>query len=153
MIFHIHRKILNFPFRIAASLHGANNFATAQEKLGLPPKPKRPLTPFFRFLGENRQKLQKEKPDLKLVEIVKELSKQWATTDEATRKRYSAAYLKEYAIYQQARLKYDIDITPEQKAALKEIKEDKIKSRERHAYLMVCISITNYKSLITHWPL
>jgi hypothetical protein len=38
----------------------------ALEKLGIPPKPTRPLSPYFRFLAQIRPNLTKAHPNLKL---------------------------------------------------------------------------------------
>lgn len=65
-----------FNYRLAsASLHitpSANITTKSQEeKFGLPPRPRKPLTPFFRFLAETRPKVTKENPKLSTMEVVK----------------------------------------------------------------------------------
>jgi hypothetical protein len=38
-----------------------------EEKIGLPEKPKRPMTPYFRFMAEVRPALMKNNPNVKVT--------------------------------------------------------------------------------------
>ncbi|PSN54930.1 hypothetical protein C0J52_01675, partial [Blattella germanica] len=51
----------------------ANLKQTIEEKLGLPRKPKRPLTPYFRFMAEVRPTILKKNPHLKATGNILEL--------------------------------------------------------------------------------
>eukprot|EP01084_Bolivina_argentea_P011952 22395_1 len=64
--------------------------------------PKRPLSSFFLFMGDNRQKVKEEKPDLKMTEIAKEISNRWKEIDADLKKEYEnkAKCLKEEYIKQ-----------------------------------------------------
>lgn len=67
-------RFLGFNFRLAsASLIPSANVATKsqEEKFGLPPRPRKPLTPYFRFLADVRPKVVKENPKLSVLEVVK----------------------------------------------------------------------------------
>lgn len=52
--------VLTFLIPYKHRLFGAQSVAAA-----IPPKPKKPLTPYFRFLGQVREDVKKENPNLK----------------------------------------------------------------------------------------
>merc|ERR1712112_323605 len=53
-----------------------------------PNKPKRPLSGYFLFMGDERNKVREEHPDWKTGEIGKELGKRWNTLDASRKKKY-----------------------------------------------------------------
>ncbi|KAM7363474.1 mitochondrial transcription factor A isoform 1-T2 [Cochliomyia hominivorax] len=113
---------LNSPLYVAKTL---------EEKAGLPPKPKKPLTPYFRFMKEQRPKLQAANPKLSLVEVVKQVSKQWEKADPSLKERLQQEYKKEQQVYVEVRAKYDAKITDKQRSHLKELKQEQIEAKER----------------------
>jgi transcription factor A len=119
---------MNFSFvRIAAScqIHASNPLsATLEEKLGLPVRPKKPLTPFFQFLAENRTRLSKENPNLKLTELMQLCAKKYADVDLATKDKYKVQFLKENEEYMKKRSSYESKLTEEQKIEIAKAKED-----------------------------
>lgn len=104
---------------------------TLEEKAGLPPRPKRPLTPYFRFMKEQRPKLQAANPKLSIVDIVKTVSKQWETADPLLKQSLQEEYKKDQQKYIETRTKYDAKITDEQRSQLKELKQEIIDAKER----------------------
>jgi hypothetical protein len=61
-----------------------------------PESPKRPQTSFFLFCQENRETVKKEHPELKGVQITKELGRIWREElEEEDRKYYSDMYQRE----------------------------------------------------------
>lgn len=62
-----------------------------------PNAPKRPLSAFFIFSGEQRSKIKAEFPDLSIGDVAKKLGKKWAEQTPADRKPFElkAAKLKE----------------------------------------------------------
>ncbi|XP_023297483.1 transcription factor A, mitochondrial isoform X2 [Lucilia cuprina] len=104
---------------------------TLEEKAGLPPKPKKPLTPYFRFMKEQRPKIQAANPNLSIVDIVRKVSKEWVTADSSLKQRLQEEYKKEQQKYVEARTKYDAKITDEQRSQLKELKQELIDAKER----------------------
>lgn len=86
--------------RIAASIQTSScNQATVEEKLGLPPRPKRPLTPYFRFLKEMRPVVKKENPDLQGVAIIKKIVEKYKFIEPALLEQYQAQYRKDQEEY------------------------------------------------------
>ncbi|XP_037810235.1 transcription factor A, mitochondrial isoform X1 [Lucilia sericata] len=104
---------------------------TLEEKAGLPPKPKKPLTPYFRFMKEQRPKIQAANPKLSIVDVVRKVSKEWVTADSTLKQRLQEEYKKEQQKYVEARTKYDAKITDEQRSQLKELKQEQIDAKER----------------------
>ncbi|XP_065371799.1 transcription factor A, mitochondrial isoform X2 [Calliphora vicina] len=104
---------------------------TLEEKAGLPPRPKKPLTPYFRFMKEQRPKIQAENPKISIVDIVRQVSKQWVTADASLKQRLQEEYKKEQQKYVETRTKYDAKITDEQRSQLKELKQEQIDAKER----------------------
>ncbi len=52
--------------------------------------PKKPLSSFFLFSAEAREKLKKEEPDIKQTEILKKIGSQWKELDAETKKKWEA---------------------------------------------------------------
>ena len=113
---------------LSSSSHAAK---TLEEKAGLPPKPKKPLTPYFRFMKEQRPKLQAANPNLSIVDLVKQMSKQWETADPSMKQRLQEEYKKEQQKYIETRTKYDAKITDEQRSQIKDLKQEQVEAKER----------------------
>lgn len=61
-----------------------NKHQTAKD----PNRPKRPLTPFFVFLNENREKVKSKNSELKSTEIAKKLGEMWRALTESQKQEY-----------------------------------------------------------------
>lgn len=110
-----------------------NKSKTIEEKLGIPAKPKKPLTPYFRFMKEIRPKMAEEHPKAVLVDIVRMVAKKWETVDEATKQKFSDEYKKDQIDYMDKRATYDLKLTDEQKSEIKTMKQDIVQAREKRA--------------------
>lgn len=121
------------PAAANISLSSPTNYVakTLEEKAGLPPRPKKPLTPYFRFMKEQRPKLMASNPKFTIIEIVKQVSKEWETADPTLKQRLQEEYKKEQQTYIENRTKYDSKITEEQRQQLKELKQEKIDAKDR----------------------
>jgi transcription factor A len=123
--------------RIAAScqIHSSNALSVSlEEKIGLPPRPKKPLTPFFRYLSENRTKLQTSNPQLKPIEVVKLCAKNYATVDPSVKTKYQDEYIKEQEEYIRKRTVYDNKLTDEQKYEIANAKQEGVEKKARIQY-------------------
>lgn len=137
-----------FNFRFAASIHTSSQVnenvriprKTVEEKLGLPQRPKKPLTPYFRYLMTTRPAIMKENPNFKSVEAVQLCAQKWAEVDEATKKKLTDEYQKEKITYVKKRADYENSLTTEQKDSLKIVKQDIIESKEKRIYRKVRIT-------------
>jgi len=65
--------------------------------------PKKPMTSFFHYTGENREQYKKKNPDLKGKDILKLMSTDWNKMTDGQKKKYVDAYEKE-------KVKYDAEI-------------------------------------------
>jgi len=121
--------------RISASLQSASFSAKSlEEKLGLPLRPKKPLTPYFRYLVEVRPEMTKNNPKLSTLEIVQECAKKWANVDESTKQKLLIDYMKDKEQYIKQRAQYESKLTDEQKYEIEAAKQDLVESREKRAY-------------------
>lgn len=59
-----------------------------EARLGIPEKPKKPLTPFFQFMTEIRGSVSAAHPQLTLQQVVKAIGAKWETVDEKQKQKY-----------------------------------------------------------------
>ncbi|XP_063244186.1 transcription factor A, mitochondrial [Bacillus rossius redtenbacheri] len=102
-----------------------------EEKMGLPVRPKRPLTPFFRFMAQQRPAYQQKHPDLKITEITKLLARQWEAVQEAERRRLEEDFKRDMAQYTAAVARYEGVLTDAQRDELQQARELTLDSRNR----------------------
>jgi transcription factor A, mitochondrial len=138
-------NLTRFHFRLAASFHTSLQVSdnvrlptkSIEDKLGLPQRPKKPLTPYFRFLVEARPTIMKDNPQMKAIEIVQLCAKKWSTIDEATKAKLTEEYQKEKIGYIKRRSDYENSLTDEQKTSLKIVKQDLVDKSQRRVYKKV----------------
>lgn len=104
---------------------------TLADIANVPRPPKKPLTPYFRFLAQSRSKIQAENPKFTVVEITKEIAKRWETVDEGTRQKLQEEYKKDKELYEKQYSQYATKLTPEMKESLKLARQEKQEIRER----------------------
>lgn len=104
---------------------------TLEEQVGLPPRPKKPLTPYFRFMVDMRSKMLAEEPTIKTIEAVRSISRKWKTVDPNLKQRLEEEYKKEKQIYVEKRARYDAKITDYHRSEMKKLKDEKAKVKER----------------------
>ncbi|XP_055386504.1 uncharacterized protein LOC129615367 [Condylostylus longicornis] len=104
-----------------------------EEKIGLPPKPKKPLTPYFRFMKKMRDSVTAENPNAKAHEIVKILASKWENLDEINKKKLQEEYKKDQISYLETRTKYDSKVTDEQRGELKQLKQELADAKQKRA--------------------
>lgn len=123
-------------FQTSAFEHG--KYDQLEAKLGLPPRPKRPLSPYFRFLNENRLQVTKENPKLKNIDVIKLCAQKYRDDlDGVTKERYFKEFAKEQEDYARKRFQYLEKLTQDQKLSLAEAKDAIVDRRERIAYKKV----------------
>lgn len=103
-----------------------------EEKLGLPAKPKKPSSPYFRFMNEMRPTLQAKNPKLKPTELVVTLSKMWKTVDAVKKEQLSQAYEEDMAKYSVQLARYKSNLSKED---IEKIEEAKFGKKERKSVL------------------
>lgn len=118
--------------------------ASLEEKLGLPPRPKKPLTPFFRYLGDNRLKLHEKNPQLKSIEVVKLCAQNYATVDPLVKAKYQEEFIKEQEDYIRRRSLYESKLTDEQKFEISNAKQDAVDKKARIEYRKVAYYLISF---------
>ncbi|CAG9856349.1 unnamed protein product [Phyllotreta striolata] len=99
--------------------------------LKIPEKPKKPLTPYLQFVTEKRKDLVKDNPNLKATEVIKKLSTEWKSVNEAQKDKYKEKYLREVEKYDNAILQYNSNLSQEQVRVLEEANAEKKKQKQK----------------------
>ncbi|XP_014246786.1 transcription factor A, mitochondrial [Cimex lectularius] len=97
---------------------------TLEEKLGIVPKPKKPLSPFFQYAISTRPEIAKENPNMHLIEMTKLISEKWKLIDEATKSKLMDKYKLELEKYQSLCKEYDEKLSTSDKEKLLQAKLD-----------------------------
>lgn len=130
--------------RIAASVQqfqtSSCDQASLEEKLGIPPRPKRPLTPFFRFMKEIRPSVTKENPNLAGLDVVRKVAEKYKSIDPALLRKLTEEYHKDQEEYLKTKFRYESQLTTEQKQNIIDAKDALHEKRARIAYKKVAIS-------------
>ncbi|XP_073404353.1 transcription factor A, mitochondrial [Dendrobates tinctorius] len=92
--------------------------------------PKRPLTSYFRFVGQQRPKLVKDYPQAKLPEISKMIALEWKGMSESARKPFVDAAHEEQLKYKDEIRKYKEKLSPLELELLKERKKRRLGKRK-----------------------
>lgn len=110
------------------------------DKLNIPQRPKKPLTPYFKFLSQYRETVKKDNPGLKITEIAKKCSAVWKSLPDSEKVNYEKQYKEELEGYTSKYLAYESQLTPEQRSALQIAKEEKLKeNKKRKLRKVFCI--------------
>ncbi|XP_063972918.1 transcription factor A, mitochondrial isoform X2 [Diachasmimorpha longicaudata] len=98
-----------------------------EKKLGIPPRPKRPMTPFIAYSVLERGRIVKEHPDLRPRDIMKKIAEDWKTYSLPHKEELRKNYLHELQEYTKQIMAYEEKLTDEQK---KSIKDEKLRGME-----------------------
>ncbi|XP_015122488.1 transcription factor A, mitochondrial isoform X2 [Diachasma alloeum] len=102
-----------------------------EKKLGIPPRPKRPMTPFIVYVVSERPRIAKENPGLPPIEIMKKLAEGWKTFDSTQKEELKKTYMKELEEYSKQMMTYEQNLTDEQKRSIKAEKFREIEASEK----------------------
>lgn len=103
---------------------------SAEQRLGLN-KPKRPLTPFFKFMSQMRPALLAKNPGISSKEAIAWTSKHWQQLDMETKTQMAKEYQKDLEDYNKIKAMYETSLTEEQKADIKRVKEEMAQAKEK----------------------
>ncbi|ODN01559.1 Transcription factor A, mitochondrial [Orchesella cincta] len=106
-------------------------FGAQVTEVKIPPRPKKPLTPYFRFMGQVRAEVKNKNPNLKVTDLIKLMGQQWDRLDESAKQSYISAYRNEMQSYASVIEKYKQSLSPEQKEAQQQMKLDSQLLREK----------------------
>lgn len=104
-----------------------------EEKLGIPEKPKRPITPYFRFMNEIRSSVKAKNPKLKQVELTPIMGKMWKSLDASKKEKFVKSFKDEMLSFTDTMAKYKKGLTEDD---VRKIKETKAELKERKVTLM-----------------
>ncbi|XP_054152581.1 nucleolar transcription factor 1-like [Oppia nitens] len=79
------------------------------KKIKHPDFPKKPLTPFFRYFMEKREKFGRTQPGASVTDLAKLLSAKFAQLNDRKKQKYKEAYDREYAEYKQKLEQFKVD--------------------------------------------
>ncbi|XP_061379202.1 transcription factor A, mitochondrial [Danaus plexippus] len=103
---------------------------SAEAKLGID-KPKRPLTPFFKFMGQMRPALLAKNPGISSKEAISWSSKHWQQLDSETKSQMLKEYEKDLEDYKKIKAIYESSLTDQQKEDIQKMKEDMVAAKEK----------------------
>ncbi|KAI5637544.1 HMG (high mobility group) box domain-containing protein [Phthorimaea operculella] len=103
---------------------------SAEEKLGIE-KPKRPLTPFFKFMQQMRPALLAKNPGITSKEAIAWSSKHWQELDTETKGQMVKEYEKDLEDYKKIKAMYESSLTEKQKEDIKRVKEEMAAAKEK----------------------
>lgn len=117
----------------------ANYFKKSLTELsGVQAPPKRPLSPYFRFIKHMRPQIVKENPNASVTEIIKLVAEKWHAVDPGLKSRFEAEYKVDKESFDKQYDAYNSKITPEMREkvreARKELKTDREKRDLRRRY-------------------
>ncbi|KAG7177082.1 transcription factor A, mitochondrial-like [Homarus americanus] len=107
---------------------------TIAQELGLPEPPKRPVTPYIRFLVHHQEGLRRKSPQLSMREIGKTVLHKWENLTFEEKSEWSQAYERDKAVYDVRYMDYMKSLSPQQIKSMKELKlkrsEEKLRQVE-----------------------
>uniref|UniRef100_A0A2A4JEZ8 HMG box domain-containing protein n=1 Tax=Heliothis virescens TaxID=7102 RepID=A0A2A4JEZ8_HELVI len=103
---------------------------SAEERLGLE-KPKRPLTPFFKFMTQMRPALLAKNPGISSKEAISWTSKHWQQLDLETKTQMAKEYEKDLEDYKKIKAMYESSLTDKQKEDIKRVKDEMAVAKEK----------------------
>lgn len=103
---------------------------SAEAKLGIE-KPKRPLTPFFKFMTQMRPALLAKNPGISSKEAIAWSSKHWQELDSETKAQMLKEYEKDVEDYKKIKEIYESSLTEQQKEDIKRVKEEMAAAKEK----------------------
>ncbi|XP_013781241.1 nucleolar transcription factor 1-A-like isoform X2 [Limulus polyphemus] len=80
--------------------HPWSSFSTSKKQKH-PEMPKKPLTPYFRYFLEKREKYSHEHPEMSMTDLAKLLSKKFQQLPEKKKLKYKESYERENEVYKQ----------------------------------------------------
>lgn len=107
---------------------------TIEERIGIPPKPKRPLAPFMRFYQKIRPNLRQEHPSEKIGGLARLAASQWKAVDTDTKEKYVNEFRKDQETFLKDIARYQNGLSDEQREQVKQMKllvSEKKKIREK----------------------
>lgn len=110
-----------------------NAKSKTDDQTTLPVKPKRPLTPYLKFVQDHKSEIL-EKYNInksKVTDLAKKCGEEWSKTDASIKEKYEKDYKEEFDKYQKQINKYSSELTEEQKILIEKEHERKLKNKAK----------------------
>ncbi|XP_053598211.1 transcription factor A, mitochondrial isoform X2 [Microplitis demolitor] len=128
-------KYCNFLFtrisQIVFRPYSESRLRRLEKKWDIPPRPKRPLNPFFKFVVLRREEMVKENPQLKNPQIMQKLGEKFRSYDGNYKNELQKEYREEMNEYSRQMILYEKSLTSEQKQILKSLAEKRAEMKEK----------------------
>ncbi|XP_076437995.1 nucleolar transcription factor 1-A-like [Babylonia areolata] len=83
-----------------------NKYLNKKHRMKHPDQPIKPLTAYFQYLNDNREKVKAAHPEMNNIELVRFVSKKWQSLDPSKQNKYIKKYKKQYAKFLEANAKF-----------------------------------------------
>lgn len=113
---------------------------TKLKELNIPEKPKRPATAYARFLQGCRESIAQAHPSWNASQIFRKVADDWKLVTESEKQKLHRSYKADREVYDREILEYMAKLTPDQKAAIEFIEEEK--QRDKAARIKRKVYIT-----------
>ncbi|KAJ6648937.1 Transcription factor A, mitochondrial [Pseudolycoriella hygida] len=110
---------------------------SVEEMLGHPPKPKRPLMPFFLYMKDIRQSTKISKETLTTHEILRIIGEKWRSLDASTKEKYSEEFCREIAAYSEQLSEYKKQLAKEDLLKIQEARKNIAKEKEKRKTIRI----------------
>lgn len=103
----------------------------------MPQKPKRPVSPYVRFLVSSRSQVLQSNPKLSSPEVFQACARKWAHADKKIKKKLTEEYEKDKENYLEQIARYKKELTADQKQMIADAKENSLESKHKRAFRKV----------------
>lgn len=100
----------------------------------LPPRPKRPVNAFIRYVQSVRSSLHAKNPKASPADISKLAATQWQVLDAASKSKLEEEYKKEQAVWLEENAKYLSQLTDQQKEEIRQTRAEKTEEKAKREY-------------------
>jgi len=124
-----------------------------EEKLGLPKKPKKPLSPYIQFQNEIRPELKKKHPEKHSQELLAIAASMWRELPDAKKVEMAELYKTELADYSKRMSGYTSSLRPDDLNQLKLAKESEKIKKQKRRLKKECKSLGKPSKPLTPFPI
>lgn len=99
----------------------------------MPERPKKPLSPYFRYMTEIRPSIAAANPQLRLTDVIKLIGTKWSTVDKSQKEALQEAYKRDQIAYLKSRASYEASLTEDQRFQLTDLKQKLVDQKTKIA--------------------
>ncbi|VEN60781.1 unnamed protein product [Callosobruchus maculatus] len=131
------KVVINNSYRtplVNTAILNLKSYSTATDHFNdvkIPDKPKKPLTPYLRFLEKHRPSIIKENPNLKHVDVIRRCADTWNSLSEAEKEKYKQNYKLDCEKYVEKLSDFNNSLTDEQRSFLEATSKNEKRKRQK----------------------